>query len=295
MSLASPRILFGVHSISPYSRTTGLPYGILKVIGSASLSLNSDLEELFGGSSKFAWAAESKTVSSELSAKVKAYPGFLFELFLGATVTDVTTPDTDGTVSTITNKYGSSVVAATGIASIAVIPTTGPANLKFGKYVVKATSTTAVKLYLLSDVDAERGTDVSYVDDTLEVSGPHTITTAGVNTDDATTGIRFTGGASAIAMVANDTATFEVKPPFTKASDIVIGKSTASMPAFGAILMAAKRATGEMFEIDALNCVGSGLPIPLEEMAFSQPELKAKCLYDSAQDAVFKIRHVLPS
>jgi hypothetical protein len=88
MALGNPRIIFGVHSISPYNRTTKMPYGILKVIGSANLALTSDIEQLFAGSNKFAWAAEAKTVNAELTAKVKAYPGFLFELFLGATVTD---------------------------------------------------------------------------------------------------------------------------------------------------------------------------------------------------------------
>ena len=52
--------------------------------------------------------------------------------------------------------------------------------------------------------------------------------------------------------------------------------------------------TGEMFEIDAHNCVGSGLPISMEEQAFSQPELKMTCLYDSSLDRVFTIRHILP-
>jgi hypothetical protein len=114
MSLSDPRIIFGIHSISPYNRTTKLPYGILKVIGSANLALNSDLEQLYAGSNKFAWAAENKTVSAELTAKVKAYPGFLFSLFLGATVSDAGA-DTAGTISTITNQNGSSIVSATGL------------------------------------------------------------------------------------------------------------------------------------------------------------------------------------
>jgi hypothetical protein len=66
------------------------------------------------------------------------------------------------------------------------------------------------------------------------------------------------------------------------------------LPNFGAILLSQKRATGEMFEIDALNVVGSGLPLSMEENAFSQPELKMTCLYSAADDAVFKIRHIQP-
>jgi hypothetical protein len=293
MALSDPRIIYGIHSISPYSRTTALPYGILKVIGSANLALTSDLEQLFAGSNKYAWAAENKTVNTELTAKVKAYPGFLFSLFLGATVTD-TGVDTAGTVSTAANKVGTSVIAATGVLTPIVIPSTGAANLKFGKYVLKATAATTLKVYLLSDIDFARGTDETYVDDTLEVAEITGIAT-GANSDVASLGLRFTGGASATAFTTSDTATFEVLPPSTKSSAIVVGKSTDTFPAFGAILMAQKRATGEMFEIDAHNCVGGGLPINLEENAFSQPELKMTCLYDSTLDRVFTIRHILPS
>lgn len=292
MALSDPRIIYGVHSISPYNRTTGLPYGILKVIGSASLSLNSDLEQLFAGSNKFAWAAENKTVSAELTAKVKAYPGFLFSLFLGATVTDAGA-DTSGTVSTITNKSGTSMVAATGLASVSVL-TASKANLKFGKYVIKATSATAFKIYLLSDIDITRGTDESYISDDLDVQEVTGVAT-GANSDVADLGLRFVGGASATAFVTGDTATFEVLPLSTKSSSIIVGKATDTFPAFGALLLAQKRATGEMFEIDAHNCVGGGLPINMEENAFSQPELKMSCLYDSSLDRVFTIRHILPS
>lgn len=292
MSLSDPRILYGVHSVSPYSRTDGLPYGILKVIGSANLALSSDLEQLFAGSNKYAWAAENKTVSTEFTAKVKAYPGFLFSLFLGAAVTDAGV-DAAGTTSTLANKKGASMLAATGLASVSVL-TASKANLKFGKYVIKATAATDFKVYLVSDIDISRGAAASYVDDSLEVATVTGVATT-ANSDVAGLGLRFTGGASTTAFVVGDTATFEVLPPSTKSSAIVVGKSTDTFPAFGALLLSQKRATGEMFEIDAHNCVGGGLPISLEENAFSQPELKMTCLYDSVLDRVFTIRHILPS
>jgi hypothetical protein len=215
MSLSDPRIVYGVHSISPYSRTTKLPYGILKVIGSASLALSSDLEQLYAGSNKFAWAAENKTVSSELTAKVKAYPGFLFSLFLGATVTDAGV-DTAGTISTLTNQNGSSMLAATGLASVAVL-VASKANLKFGKYVIKATGAAAFTVYLLSDIDIARGTAGAYTSDSLDVATVTGVAT-GANSDIAGLGLRFTGGASATAFVTGDTASFEVLPPSTKSS-----------------------------------------------------------------------------
>lgn len=294
MALSDPRIIYGVHSISPYSRTTGLPYGMLKVIGSANLALTSDLEKLYGGANKFAWAAENKIVSASLTAKVKAYPGFLFSLFLGASVTD-TGADTAGTVSALTNVKGTSLKnATTGIASIAVTAA-NKANLKFGKYMLKVLTTTTVGVYLLSDIDITRGTDSVYTDDTLLLTiTVATITTAGTITV-ADLGVEVIGGSGTIGMTQDDTATFSVLPPSTKSSAIVVGGASDTFPAFGALLLSQKRATGEMFEIDAHNCVGGGLPISMDENAFSQPELKMECLYDSSLNRVFTIRHILPS
>jgi hypothetical protein len=295
MALQDPRIIYGIHSISPYQRTSKMPYGILKVIGSASLALSADLEQLYAGSNKYAWAAESKTVSTELTAKVKAYPGFLFQLFLGATVTDASA-DTAGTVSALTNQLGTSVQkAAGGIASISV-KVAQKANLKFGKYVLKALTATTVGVYLMSDIDITRGaTPGVYVDDTLQLTLATVTIATGVGTDIDSLGLTLTGGSGSIAMTAGDTATFEVLPPSTKSSSIVVGKSTDTFPNFGALMLAQKRATGEMFEIDAHNCIGGGLPISLEEQAFSQPELKMTCLYDSTLDRVFTIRHIQPA
>ena len=58
MSLPQPRHFFGVHSVSPYNRTTGMFYGILQVLGGSSLDLAGELVELRGGSSRYSWAAE---------------------------------------------------------------------------------------------------------------------------------------------------------------------------------------------------------------------------------------------
>lgn len=298
MALSEPRILYGIHSITPISRgntalAKGLPYGLLKVIGSGSLSLSSDIEQLFAGSNKYPWAAESKTVNAELSAKVKAYPGFLFQLFLGATVTD-TGVDAAGAVAGFANSSGTTVMnAVTGIDTVSVIPTTGAANLKFGRYALKALSATTVGLFLMTDIDITRGTDGLYVDDSLQVSGPHTVVSA-TDTDIPAYGLRLEGGSGAIALVAGQVAIFSVLPPSSSSSLIKIGGSADTFPEFAADLLAQKRSTGELFEIHAYKCVGNGLPIVLEENAFSQPELKAICQYDATEDAVFTLRHYKP-
>lgn len=288
MSLSNPRIIFGVHSITPYARSTGLPYGIAKVIGSASIALTSELEQLFAGSNKFAWAAEAKTFNSEMTVKVKEYPKFLFELFLGATVTD-NAADAAGTVEGLANVNGDSIVDATnGLSDITV---SNADNLKYGKYILKATGTGTAKVYYMSDIDIQRGVDVSYVDDTLEVADID-ISSA---TDDlgATLGLSFTK-AGTPAFVTDDTAEFYVRPPSTDSLEITVGSSSTSLPAFGAVVLAQKRSTGEIFQIEAFNLVANGLPIALEEQAYSQPEVRLACLYDSSKDAVFKLKAYTP-
>lgn len=291
MGLKDPRILYGVHSISPYRRNDKMPYGILKVIGSANLALSAELDQLFAGSNKFAWAAESKTISTELTAKVKAYPGFLFELFLGATVTEVGV-DSAGTIAGFENVLGATVKNVTnGISSIAV-SSANKANLKFSKYVLVAVGATTVNLHAMTDIDFKRGTDINFEDDTLKLNAaPITIAT-GSNVQ-AAYGIDIVGVGTPNFTVGH-TAVFEVKPPSTSSTTIVVGSAGTSLPNFGAVLLSQKRATGEMFEIEAFNCVGSGLPMPLEENSFSQPELKMSLLYDSVKDAVFTIRTLLP-
>lgn len=257
------------------------------------MALSGELIKLNGGSLKYPWAVEDGLISAELSLKLKEFPDFLFELFLGKPPTAAGV-DSAGTVSTLTDKYGTSVEGTIGIASVAVIPSTGAANLKFGKYVVKAASATTVNVYCSSDIDFATGTDESYDDDSLLVAGPLTITQS-ANTDVASLGLRFAGGSGTIAMVTGDTATFEVKPPSTKSMDVVIGGASDVFPEFGALIYAKKRGNNEMFEIDAFRCKGVGLPLGLEENAFSEAEVKVEAFYDSAQNGIMKIRHISPS
>lgn len=291
--LSNPRIFFGVHSVSPYSRVTGEFYGTLKVLGGSSLSLSGELLKLNGGSLKYPWAVEDGLITAEMTLKFKEYADFLFELFLGKAPTEVGV-DAAGTVSTVTNKLGSTVVASTGLASVSVIPTSGAANLKFGKYVVKYASATTLGIYASSDIDFAHGTLESYDSDLLLVGTTAAITTGG-NTDVASLGLRFVGGAGTIAFVAGDTATFEVLPPSTKSMSVVIGGSSDVFPEFGALLYAKKRGNNEMLELDVFRAKAVGLPIGLEENAFSEGEVKAEAFYDAEQNGIMKIRHISPS
>ncbi len=293
MSLSNPRILFGMHSITPVRRSDGKPYGIMKVVGTAGIGLTADLEQLFAGSNKFAWAAEAKTFQSEVSMKVKQYPDFLFELFLGATVT-ATNTDTTGIISEFANVKGSTIKdASNGISGIA-IGSGNKAQLKAGRYLIVATAAGTADVFAYSDVDFLRGTDGDFANDLLRV-GQIDVSSATDTSMSAAWGLEFTKVGTP-AFTVGDTAEFVVAPPAAAGgADIEIGKSGSTIPAFAAYIVAQKRATGEIFTIMAWNVVANGLPINLEENAYSQPEVKLIALYDSTRNGVFKIKAYNPS
>jgi hypothetical protein len=114
------RNIFGIHSLTPYNRTDGKAYGILKVLGGANMELAGESEDLFGGSSKFAYASEQTQIGATMTLNVKSFPDFLMELFLGGTTTSIAAA-ANGEVRNLANKNGTSVSKAdTGIASVAL-------------------------------------------------------------------------------------------------------------------------------------------------------------------------------
>lgn len=290
MALSQPRQIFGIHSVSPYSRTDGTFYGIMKVLKGSTLSMSGELVESFGGSSKFAWAAEDGQTSAEASVKCSQFEDFMFELFLGKKPT-AAAASTTGTVSAIANVKGTSMVAATGMASVG-IKTGGNANLKFGKYIVKAVNTTTVDVYESTDIDLTRGTDATYQDDLLKLTASALTITTGTAVEIPTCGLELTGGAGTIGMVAGDTASFEVLPIHSGSSEVIVGGAADVLPEFGMIIMAQKRGNGELVELDAFRCKASGMGIPFEAQAWAETEIKIKLLYDSAKNGLFKMRAV---
>lgn len=296
MALSAPRTIFGIHSITPYNRSTGEFYGTSRVLGGSTFSLSGEVIELFGGSSKYNWGAEDGTISAELSFAMKEYPNWAMQLFLGATPTD-NVAESGGSVTTLTNKYGTSCVSATvGIASVGI--TAGDtADLKFGKYVVKVVSATTVDVYMSSNIDHAQGTDGAFENDLLKITAsPITITDTGGTTALADYGLTFTGGSGTVNMATTgDTATFEVRPINTGSTTATFGSNSSTYPEFGCILYAAAQGSGRQFEIDVLKCKAIGMPIGMTANEFSEAEIVCKVSYDSTADAVFKIREIKKS
>jgi hypothetical protein len=292
MSLSNARTLFGVHSASFYNPNTSEFYGIAKVLGELSVNLSGELLELRGGSSPYPVAIETGPINSEISAKFKEYPNFLFELLLGKAPTS-NAAEASGNVSTPVDVTGTSVMhATTGIASVQAIPSTGAANLKAGKYVLKATDATHVDIYASSDVDFGRGTDASFENDALKITASPLEVVSGDDTDLAAYGLQITGGSGTIALVAGDTAEFYVRPVNAGSMTVRVGATADSFPEFGAIMYAQKNGRGEIWEFEIFRCRAIGMPFAFAEKAFSEAEVTMKAFYDSEKDGVFDIRMI---
>jgi hypothetical protein len=292
--LSQPRTIFGVHSFAPYSRTDGMFYGILKVLGSSSLAFSGSMVNLMGGSSKYPWSVEEGAINAQLNLKVREYPDFLFQLFGGSTVTEGSA-DTLGGVSTLTNKNGTSLMhATTGIASVGV-KSGSEADLKFGKYVVKVITSTTVQVYLSTDADFGRGTQKTFATDALAIASANFTITSGGGTDLTGFGLTLTGGSGTIGMTVGDTATFEVRPKNTANASFTLGGVSSIFPEFGAIVMAKKQGTGQMCELDLPRVKGEGVPLGFDENKFSEADIKCTVMYDATLDYVARGRFITPT
>lgn len=292
MSINYNRINYGIHSICPFRLSDAKPYGILKVIGGGTMTLSSEFEELFGGSNKFAWAVEAKTISSEWTATVKSFPDFMFELFLGASV-ETTAASATGTVGDLANVKDTSVVdSSTGIASVAV-KTGSESDLKDGIYVIEAVSATTVDIYALTDIEFKKlgaTNTLEYVNESLKINSTPISIVASTASEVVGLGVELTGGSGTIGMTVGDTARFSVRSAHNGVSKISIGAGSTIFPEHRQLCLGQKRANGDTFEMELFRVVGSGMPIPFEEQTFGIPELSMKLVQDGSKDAVAEIR-----
>lgn len=295
MALSNPRAVFGVHSLAPYDRSTREYKGILKVLGSSNLSLEGELISLNGGSAKYPWAVEDGLITAELELTFREYPDFMIELLLGKAPT-ANAAEANGSVTSISNAKGTVVDATTGIASVG-IETGQEGDLKFSHYVVKVVTSTTVDVYASSDIDHARGDDLEYQDDLLKITtSPLTVPSTGGTVSIPNSGLELTGGSGTVdfttAGAVGDTAVFSSRPKNTGSMDVIIGAASDSFPEWGAVLVAQKRGSDEMFEIDLFRVKAVGLPIGFTENEFSEASVTAQAFQDTARGGVFAIRSV---
>lgn len=286
MALSTARSVFGIHSITTYNPATFEPYGTAKVIGSLSLTFSGEQIPLNGGSLLYPWAVEKGVISTEGSFLLREVPDWSFEALQGAAAT-VNSAEAGGSVTTIANVGGTSVVAATGIASVGV-KSGSEADVKSGMYVVKAASSTTVDVYCMSDVDFLRGTDLVFVNDALKItSSPLTITSSTPVTIPSC-GLELTGGAGTIGMTTGDTAWFDARSINTASRTVTVGKSGETIPDIGILCAAQKKGSGEIFFLDLFKVAASGFPYNLTEKAWMESEVSFQAFYDATRNGVYR-------
>lgn len=289
MALSNTKAIYGICSFAPYDRDSGEFKGILRVLGDSSLSLSSELVKLNGGSNKYPWSIEDALTTAEVSLTFREYPAFVHELFLGKAPTE-NAAEASGDISAPENKTGSSIMDATnGVDSLAADTAS---DLKFGRYVLKATGADTLELYASTFVDFDRGTDVDYNNDSLQVVASITVPGTGGTVSIPNFGIEITGGSGSISFTIGDTAVFEVRPVNSESYSVRVGGSADSTPEFGAVVMATKGSADELWEVDLFRVKGSGLPIGFSENTFSEASVTAEAFYDSAKNGVFDLRYV---
>jgi hypothetical protein len=286
--------MYGVHQVTPYSRTTGLPYGTLRVLGNATISLAGELVSLTGGSSSFPWAVENGAITPEITLNMKELQNFLINIFLGKEPTQV--DDDAGSVDALANVNGTSAQdATTGIASVSV-ESGEEAELKFGKYIVKVVSATTIDVYALTNVDFRRGTDKTYENDLLKITpSPLTIAGTGGTTSLSGFGVEFTGGSGTVDMTTDDTAEFSIYPPSLEKVTARIGAVGDCVPEFGILIAAQKLSDGTMWTFDCFKVKALGFPFGMAEKAFNEAEVTMQLMNDSAKDGVLDMKRVQPA
>ena len=277
MAQSQPRTIFGIHSFTPYNKATGEFYGEVKVLAGSEFTLTGEVIELNGGSSKFAWKVADGRITSELNLNGREYPDSFFELLLGKPLTKSVL--SGAAVSGLANVKGTSVFdATTGVDSVTV---STAANVKAGKWLIKATGAKTATLHVASGIDG-----VVVLDDTMKVADIDLTSGDAVLAD---LGLTFVAG-SAVAFATGDTASFStVSNEQTAKHEAVFGGTADVYPSFGAIVYAQKQGSNELVELDIFSLKAIGLPIAMNENAFSEFSVTMKASYDASKGGVFKM------
>ena len=284
--LSAPREVFGIHNFTAVNKTTDVPYGTIKVIGSANLTHTGDLVELMGGSNPNAVAVERGVITNEIGVSVKEYNPFLHTL-AGADVTDNSAEaggfagSFAGVSGTITNRVGTSLVAATGIASVGV-KSGSETDLKDGTYLVVAASATTVDVYQVTDFAFRNGTDEAFENDNLKITASALTVVTATATEIPAFGIEFTGGAGTIALVTGDSAVFTVRSINDKSSIISYGENPTPVE-FEGHFYSQRSINGNYLVLRAPRCVFVDFPVNFAEQEFSTTDLTIKMLFDTTE------------
>ena len=251
MSVNNPITSFGIYQATIQDLETLEMFQML-ILDSAEPDFSQELVDLRGGGSAFPWASAPGEASGEIKMTVKQFDAGILKYFSpweSGSITEDTDGEAAGNVGTISNAIGTSIVAATGILSSAVvIPSTGV--LKYGDYVLKATDANTLDIYVNTDVDGQ-----TFLNDALKVGSVDVST--GASADDTASGVRFTGGASVTAFTTGDCAIFSVRPINTYLLKHQIGR-VGSAPREFALTIVGEKIGNKIRVTRFPKCISSG-------------------------------------
>ncbi|MCX6223486.1 MAG: hypothetical protein NTV01_01810 [Bacteroidia bacterium] len=285
MAVSQQKVFFGIHSAAFINRADGLPYGYLKALGNATLDASREEVSIFGGSNPYPFDTQYGNCSSKLSLTIREFKPFIYTL-AGYTVAS-TALSTTGAVSTLTNILSQAAPvmhAGTGIASVAVT-SADKANLKAGRYVVKAVSATEVSIYAYTDADGGAGVALPLLDDVMCVS--NTLSVAQATTAVVALGVTFTKGNSTLGMTVGSTAYFDITPVNTGGSfSVTMGSNP--VPVQCALLLAGQKlANGDIDYTYFPSVKVSSVPMTYEQNKHSEGDIQLAVNYDATLGSTF--------
>jgi hypothetical protein len=276
------RQLFGVHSVCSVSRTTRIPTGTVRVLGDISLAFEASSVQNRGGSSWYPWATEITEINPSISFQIKEYPDWVMTNYAAAKITTTAASATDGTVTALVNKEGTSVFdASTGIATV-TLESGENDNMKTGAFRIIAVSATTVDVYAVSNFQFTRGTDLYADDNTMKITTSPLTVTSGSTTSIPGTGMEITGGSGTIALVAGDVSEYHVASPHNGLSKVEIGVDGYIFPEHELYIFGKQRADGRAVYIHCPKAVcTSGMTWNFSQGDFSNTDISVDLLNDA--------------
>jgi hypothetical protein len=266
-----------------YNRTTRLPIeGCYFKINDCKIEDKVEKDPFKLGGEIVADAVKER--SFNLSFTAASYRPEVYEQLAKATVTD-TALNASGQIIGLANVNGTSVYASgTGIKSISVA---SGADLKDGKYIIKATAASAVEFYGYSDMSFHDGTDIAFADDTYLIGSALTVTAATGGVAFSSLGITVTG-ASAISFTPGDTAEFTIlRQSATNHAILVTGDT--DFDEVGVMLFPDKY-NSEYTSIDVFNVLPAGLPMEIKD-TWSTFQIGCEMIKDEDRGGYYQINY----
>lgn len=286
MSMENPRSIFGIHDVRAYDRNSFESLAYWRVLGAVNFDFSGEFAELRGGSQIFVWEKNLTKFNSSLSIVGREYHQDQMAMALDANVTEYAA-DADGDVIEFVNRKGSSVKTASagvGIASIAVIPSTGAANLKEGLYVIKATAANKVKVYGMSSAGFVRGAALEF-GDMDGVIGDELTITASTATPVTALGVQLMGANGTIGMTIGDTASFYIQKPHSGAFRARIGGSPINFDDVG-LFIGSETVDGMTTFMNCFRVKVAGMSIPFPEKEYAEYTMECALQFDSTVNGI---------